>query len=85
MKRFVRTGFELMMEQEQTEPRDLYPRYIVFSRHFPAQERQMRHALEQAIESSENKEELAQVLDVCGEWIITAVTETFPAVHTGSE
>jgi hypothetical protein len=85
MKRLVRTGFELIMEQEQTYTRDLYPCYVAFSRHFPAQERQMQHALARAIEPSDTKEELAEFLDGFGAWIITAVTETFPAAQTGSE
>jgi hypothetical protein len=78
MKRLVRTGFELIMEQEQAYTRDLYPCYVAFSRHYPAQEQQMKHALERAIAPSDDKEELAQFLDVFGAWIITAVTETFP-------
>jgi len=85
MKRLVRTGFELIMEQEQTYTCDLYPCYVAFSRHFPAQERQMQHALARAIEPSDTKEELAEFLDGFGAWIITAVTETFPAAQTGSE
>jgi hypothetical protein len=85
MKRLVRTGFELLMEQEQTYTRDLYPCYVAFSRHFPAQERQMQHVLARAIEPSDNKEELAEFLDVFGAWIITVVTETFPAAQTEAD
>jgi hypothetical protein len=85
MKRLVRTGFELIMEQERAYTRDLYPCYVAFSRHFPAQEHQMKHALEQAIKPSDNKEELARFLDVFGAWIITAVIETFPPAQPGLE
>ena len=78
MKRLVRTGFELVMEQEQTYTRDLYPCYVAFSRHFPAQESQMQQALEWAIIPSDNKEDLTRFLDGFGAWIIMAVAETFP-------
>jgi hypothetical protein len=63
----------------------LYPCYVTFSRHFPTQEQQMQHALAQAIEPSDTKEELAQFLDVFGAWLITAMAETFPAAHTESK
>jgi hypothetical protein len=85
MKRLVRTGFELIMEQERAYTRDLYPCYVTFCRHFPAQAQQMKHALEWAIAPSDNKEALAQFLDVFGTWIITAVTEVFPAAPAGLE
>jgi uncharacterized protein len=85
MKRVVRTGFELIMEQERAYTRDLYPCYLAVTRYFPAQAQQMHHALERAIEPSDNKEELAQFLDGFGAWIVTAVTEIFRAAQTGSE
>ena len=84
MKRVVRTGFELVMEHERAYTRDLYPCYVAFARHFPAQAQQMHHALARAIEPSDNKEELAQFLDGFGAWLVTVVTEMFPAAQTGS-
>jgi hypothetical protein len=78
MKRLLRTGFELVMEQERTYTRDLYPCYVAFSRHFPAQEPQMKHALERAIAPSDSKGELAQFLKLFGAWMIAAVVDTFP-------
>lgn len=78
MKRLIRTGFELVMEKEQTYTRDLYPCYVAFCRHFPAQAQQMKYALERAIEPSGNKEELVQFMGTFGAWIVTTVTETFP-------
>jgi hypothetical protein len=77
MKRLIRTGFELVMEQEQTYTRDLYPCYAAFSRHFPAQEPQMQHALERAIAPSDSKGALAQFLKLFGAWMIAAVNKTF--------
>jgi hypothetical protein len=85
MKRLLRTGFELVMEREQTYTRDLYPCYVAFSRHFPAQEQQMKHALEQAIVPSDTKEELVQFLHVFGSWMIAAVTEAFPPAQPGPD
>jgi hypothetical protein len=85
MKGLVRSGFELIMEQERVSTRDLYPCYVAFTRYFPAQSQQMHHALARAIEPSDNKEELAQLLYGFGVWIVTAVTEIFPAAQTGSE
>jgi hypothetical protein len=79
MKRLIRTGFELVLEQEQAYTRDLYPCYVAFIRHFPALEPQMKHALEQAIAPSDTKQELAQFLNSFGAWIITAVNERFPS------
>ena len=77
MKRLVRTGFELVMEEERTYTRDLYPCYRAFSRHFPDQEPQMKQALEWAIEPSGNKEDVARFLNAFGVWIVNAVTEAF--------
>ncbi|HSD37422.1 MAG TPA: hypothetical protein VLC92_07915 [Rhodocyclaceae bacterium] len=74
MKRVVRTGFELIMDYERTYTRDLYPCYAAFSRHFPAQEPQMRHALTRAIEPSDSKQELGEFLDGFGAWIVTAAS-----------
>lgn len=85
MKRLVRTGFELIMEQERSYTRDLYPCYIAFSRYFPNQAQQMRHALEWAVNPTENKMELIQFLDDFGAWLVTIVTETFPAPQKGAE
>jgi uncharacterized protein len=83
MKRLVRTGFELVMEQERAYTRDLYPCYVAFSKHYPAQEQPMKHALEWAIAPSDNKAELARFLDVFGTWIVNTVTETFHTTKAG--
>lgn len=85
MKRLVRTGFELVMEQEQAYTRDLYPCYVAFCRHFPAQEQQMKQALEWAIAPSDDKEAIAQFLDDFGAWIVKAVAEEFPNTLAASE
>jgi hypothetical protein len=82
MKRLLRTGFELVMEQEQAYTRDLYPCYVAFSRHFPAQQPQMKQALEWAIAPLEDKEELARFLNSFGTWIIAAVKATFPLAQS---
>jgi hypothetical protein len=48
-RRVVRSGFELVMLREGTYTRDLYPCYMKFARHYPAQSRWMGAALQGAI------------------------------------
>lgn len=76
-RRMVRTGFELVMEAEGTFTRDLYPCYEGFSRHFPAQEPQMRKALELAVQPSANRDGLLLFLSNFGHWLVQQSHQTF--------
>lgn len=78
MKGILRTGFELVMEQEQAYTRDIYPCFVAFIRHFPDQSLPMKYALECAIEPSGKKEELIQFLETFGGWLITTIENHFP-------
>lgn len=76
-KRIVRTGFELVMQMEETFTRDLYPCYERFSYHFPNQERLMHKALELAIQPSSNRAGLLMFLSHFGSWLVAKVDATF--------
>ncbi len=49
MKRTVRIGFELVMEQEQCFTRDLYPCHEIFSKYYPKKSEAMKAALALAV------------------------------------
>lgn len=51
MRRFLRLGMELVMEQEQRFTRDLYLCYESFASHYPEQEGDMFRSLELAVNS----------------------------------
>ncbi|HEY0377147.1 MAG TPA: nucleotidyltransferase domain-containing protein [Pyrinomonadaceae bacterium] len=65
MKSIVRAGFELVMKDENSYARDLYPCYQAFSRHYPAEEDFMRRALELAVSPSPDPHALLSMLDEC--------------------
>jgi Nucleotidyltransferase domain len=54
MRRIVRTGFELVMERDQSYSRDLYPNYQRFILYYPQMAQQMRKALELAINPTDD-------------------------------
>lgn len=70
MKRIVRTGFEIVMEEERAYTRDLYPCYELFSKHYPAKSEQMRRALELTINPSSDPSEILAFLDDFGAWLV---------------
>jgi hypothetical protein len=78
--RFVRTGFELVMEREQAYTRDLYPCYETFARHHPARARDMRWALELAVSPSGDARELLPFVRDLGGWLVARGAETFPGL-----
>lgn len=49
MRRFLRLGMELVMEEEKRYTRDLYPCYESFAKHYPGKESEMDRALQLAI------------------------------------
>lgn len=77
-RRMVRTGFELIMEKDQSFTRDLYPCYERFSFYFPEQRLLMRKALELAIEPSDNRAGLLVFLRQFGRWLVEQVDREFP-------
>lgn len=74
-KRIIRTGFALVIDKEQTYTRDLYPSYKLFSKHYPAQERNMRIALELAISPISDARRVASFIDGFGAWLAKKVEE----------
>jgi predicted nucleotidyltransferase len=77
MKRIIRAGFEVVMEEEGVYTRDLYPCYKIFSKHFPEKERSMRTALELAINPSSDPQEVLSFLDDFGHWIIAKAEDRY--------
>lgn len=77
MKRLVRSGFELVMEEERTYTRDLEECYAAFARHFPAYSQQMRHALAWAVRPSADREEILRFLSTFGAWLCAEATVRF--------
>jgi predicted nucleotidyltransferase len=77
MKRIIRAGFEVVMEEEGVYTRDLYPCYKIFSKHFPEKERSMRTALELAINPSSDPQEVLSFLDDFGPWIIAKAEDRY--------
>ncbi len=74
-KRIVRTGFELVMQQENAFTRDLYPCYEAFAHHFPHQAKLMYKALELAIQPSSNRDRLLMFLSHFGKWLVTEINQ----------
>jgi hypothetical protein len=70
-KRILRAGFALVMVREQAYTRDLYPSYEVFSKYYPNKEKEMKKALELAINPIDDRNSLLQFLDSFGGWLIS--------------
>jgi hypothetical protein len=77
MKRIVRTGFELVMEEERVYTRDLYPCYTIFAKHFPARASSMRRALELAINPTGEPRALLTFLEDFGRWMVAAAEQRY--------
>jgi hypothetical protein len=69
MKRIVRSGFELVMEKEQTFTRDLYPCYEAFSRHYPHRQAEMKRALEFAVFPTDDPTLIQPLIVSLGRWL----------------
>jgi hypothetical protein len=69
MKRILRTGFSLVMEQAGVFTRDLYPCYEIFSKYYPQKEPEMRRALEWAVEPISDRQAILQFLSSFGAWL----------------
>lgn len=81
MKRIVRTGFSMVMEEEKVYTRDLYFCYEVFSKHYPQKESEMRKALEWAIQPPDDKNALLAFLKDFGSWVSGEARERFKALN----
>jgi hypothetical protein len=77
MKRIVRTGFEVVMEEERAYTRDLYPCYKIFAKHFPERESSMRRALELAINPTGEPRVLLAFLEDFGRWMVAAAEKRY--------
>jgi len=76
-RRMIRTGFELVMELDQSYTPDLYYCYERFSAYFPHQQAAMKKALELAIEPSQNRPGLVIFLRGFGRWLVCEVNRKF--------
>ena len=75
MKRILRAGMELVMEQEQVFTRDLYPCYEMFAKYYPEKVSKMYRALELSINPSTNQEEVLGLLEDLGYWLGAEIKE----------
>ncbi len=69
-KRFLRMGVLLAAYKEPKYTRDLYPSYELFAAQYPDKAKEMRQALEYAINPTENKEESLAFINDLGTWLI---------------
>ncbi|WP_199246035.1 hypothetical protein [[Phormidium] sp. ETS-05] len=85
-RRMIRTGFELVMERDQSYTPDLYYCCERFSVYFPEQKAAMQKALELAIIPSANRPGLIVFLRGFGFWLLERVQEKFypPIASEGS-
>ncbi|WP_153462128.1 nucleotidyltransferase domain-containing protein [Sediminibacillus terrae] len=80
MRIIVRAGAALVIVQEQSYTRDLFPAYKLFSKHYPEKEPEMRTALWYAINPLSESEEVLKFLHHFGSWI-KAETKKWLAVY----
>ncbi|WP_077622811.1 nucleotidyltransferase domain-containing protein [Sediminibacillus massiliensis] len=69
MRIIVRAGGALVIVQEHSYTRDLFPAYKLFSKHYPEKEQEMRTALWNAINPLSNSEEIVEFLNRFGSWL----------------
>lgn len=77
MRRMVRTGYELVMEQDQSYTPDLYYCFQRFALYFPEQQRAMHKALQLALFPSANRPGLMVFLRGFGGWLVERVRQRF--------
>lgn len=77
MKRIIRVGLELVMLREQVFTRDLYPSYLLFTKHYPSQANYMNKALQLAINPSDNRAGLLIFLREFGSWLLGEIENVF--------
>lgn len=69
MKRIVRTGFELVVNDSGKYTRDLYTCYSEFVKYYPNKKQEMKQALFYAIEPTDKIKPILIVLNGIGRWI----------------
>lgn len=80
MKRMVRTGFSLVMEEAGVYTRDLYPSYEIFSKYYPRQEKEMRQALEWAVNPISDREAILPFVNSFGGWLTGEARRIFSGI-----
>lgn len=78
MRRLLRTGFALVMPEEQVFTRDLPVCLERFSKHYPGQAPEMRQALEWAVNPISDRERLTLFLDDFGVWLTREFERRYP-------
>ncbi|GAA5417033.1 hypothetical protein Pryu01_02094 [Paraliobacillus ryukyuensis] len=69
MRIMVRAGGALVIVQEKSYTRDLYPAYKLFLKHYPEKEEEMRTALWYAINPLSNAGEILDFINEFGSWM----------------
>lgn len=70
MKRILRQGFILVMDEEEGFTRDLYYCYKTFSKYYPEKKEDMKKVLELAIYPTSDVKNIFLVLDNLGKWLV---------------
>lgn len=69
MKRIVRVGLEMHIEEAGVYTRDLWPCYQVFAEHCPDQAEQMYRAMELAVFPISDREQISAFVESFGRWL----------------
>lgn len=69
MKRFLRTGLELIMERAGLYTRDLYPSYKVFAEYYPEKDAEMKEVLYLTLNPTDDLGLIKRVRDNLGSWL----------------
>src|SRR5690606_1106666 len=62
LKRMIRAGFEICLDQENRYTNDLYTSWLVFAKYYPGQAALMYQALELAINPVADKKTLSELI-----------------------
>lgn len=77
MRRIVRSGFEVVMDEEGTFTRDLFPCYEAFRRHHPEHADELWRALELAVSPTDDVDAAARVCEGIGRWVAGMGAEAY--------
>ncbi len=69
MRKIVRTGFSLVMDQEKSWTTDLEKSYLVFAKYYPEQKAKMKEALDMALTPTSDKDKLIEFLKGLKLWL----------------
>jgi len=75
MKAMVRTGFELVMEEEGRFTMDLYFCYQAFGKYYPDYESNMRDVLYLYLNPIDDKKGLFSKIQPFGDWLVTQINK----------